>query len=292
MKKSFFSIRRILLLGLSLIAIYLVCSPRVLPGLYTHRLFLTDREIGNPADLANFRDVPNSGTMIPSGPAKTDHIRIWHFDHRGPQHNNKKVYLICPGNAGDIPRRISFVRRLLATGASVVTYEPRGYGKSQGKPSTQHIMQDGEAAFAWVIDSLGYAPSDVIVYGVSLGCTVAVHLADTRSFDRLVLQSGFASLPAIAHEKVPFLRIYPSWLFPRDPSLDNAQILKRIHKPLLIMHGGRDNIIDPWHSRYMYACSASRNKRFQLIAHSDHVSVDERDSITFARTLIDFVAKP
>ena len=140
---------------------------------------------------------------------------------------SNRIFLVCPGNAGDIPKRLEFIKLLLSAGASVFTYEPRGFGKSEG-------------------------------------------------------------VPTIAHEKVAFLKIYASWLFPHNPALNNVAILERPHVPLLIMHGAMDSIIDIDHSREMFS-RALAPKRFVVCPRSSHVNVDLADVMIFRGAIKQFL---
>ena len=51
-------------------------------------------------------------------------------------------------------------------------FDYRGYGKSTGYPSQETIYQDGQSVYDWMIKS-NIKPEDVIVWGESLGGTVA-----------------------------------------------------------------------------------------------------------------------
>ncbi|MBS1991021.1 MAG: alpha/beta hydrolase [Cyanobacteria bacterium SZAS LIN-3] len=273
--------RRIAVVLLAIIVAWVISSPRFLPGLYTSKLFHPDKERGDSAHIAAlnaFHDVPNHQLWFSAKDG--NQLRGWLFVRPGAD----KIYILFPGNAGDIPKRLEFFQALLASGASVFVYEPRGFGLSQGKPTIEHICQDGENAYDYVTKTLGYSSRQIVLYGVSLGTTVASHVSTVRAASGLILQSGFSSLPDIAYEKVPFLRIYPRLLFPKSPSLDNVAIVEQPHVPLLVMHGAADTIIGLKHSQKIFARAAGP-KTFVVCPHSGHVSVDPRDAEKFVNSL-------
>jgi len=277
--------RRIAVVVLAILAAWVISSPRVLPGLYTSKLFHPDKELGDSAqiaDLKSFKTVPNHEVWFSSQDGSQLHG--WLFLKPGAT----KIYILFPGNAGDLPKRVDYFRLLLASGASVFAYEARGFGLSKGQPTIKHICEDGENAYDYVSKTLGFASQNIVLYGVSLGCTVATHVSTVRSAAGLILQSGFASLPDIAYEKVPFLRIYPQILFPHAPSLDNVAIVEQPHVPLLVMHGEADKIIGIHHSLKIYD-RASGVKTFVKFPYSGHASIDDRDRAAFVATLQQFL---
>jgi fermentation-respiration switch protein FrsA (DUF1100 family) len=282
-------LRRVFRSCLVLIILWLALSPRMLPGLYTNKLFHPDKDNGTAQDvrnLAQFNGVPNHSLDFTARDGSR--LRGWIFQN--PKAVKDRIFLVCPGNAGDIPKRLEFFKTLLSTGASIFTYEPRGFGKSEGKPSIAHICEDGESAYDYLTGVLGYKPEQIVIYGISLGTTVATHVSTVRAHKAMILQSGFASLPRIAREKVAFLKIYPDWLFPQNPALNNVSILARKHQPLLIIHGGMDNIIDISHSQEMYD-RAQSPRRLVICPRSSHVNIDSLDQTIFRETVTRFLAQ-
>jgi uncharacterized protein len=277
--------RRIAGVGLAILAGWVISSPRVLPGLYTSKLFHPGKDRGTAQDIAAlnaFHEVPNHEVFFHAQDGAR--LRGWLFEQAGAT----KIIVLFPGNAGDIPRRLDYFKLLLASGASVFTYEPRGFGKSEGQPSITSICQDGETAYDYVAKTLGYKSEQIVLYGVSLGTTVATHVSTVRSAGGMVLQSGFSSLVEIAHDKLPLLRIYPSFLFPQTPALNNVAIVRQPHVPLLVMHGAMDTLISVKYSQEIYD-QASAPKTFVICPHSGHVSVDPRDISQFVDRLRGFL---
>jgi hypothetical protein len=124
----------------------------MLPGLYTHKLFHPDKERGTKLDiehLNSFKAVPNYQCLFKA--KDSSNLRGWIFNYLivsaaallETKSKLNRVFLVCPGNAGDIPKRLEFIKLLLSTGASVFTYEPRGFGKSEGVATIAHICEDG-----------------------------------------------------------------------------------------------------------------------------------------------------
>ncbi|HYW80277.1 MAG TPA: alpha/beta hydrolase, partial [Thermoguttaceae bacterium] len=98
----------------------------------------------------------------------------WYMPHNDP----RAVILFCHGNAGNVTHRIEALRMLnRRVGASVLIFDYRGYGKSEGKPGEEGILVDARAARKWLAEREGIAESQVVLIGRSLGGAVAVDLA-------------------------------------------------------------------------------------------------------------------
>lgn len=267
----------------ALFALWIGFSPRVAPGIYNSKLFHPDIQRGVATDLLQVVSFKNYEVFFKASDGKRLHG--WMFVNP----NSTKVLLLHPGNAGDILGRLAFVRMLLDAGASVFTYEPRGFGLSEGSPSVSHVCEDGVSAFDFLTETQGYKPDHIVLYGISLGAAVATYVSTKRSASGIILQSGFSSLEQIAKEQVPLLHIYPSWLFPR-PSMNTAETLAKPHAPLLLLHGEMDQLIPISHSRRIYAHAASP-KQFVICPHSTHTSIDQRDQKLFISTIATFVRR-
>lgn len=123
-----------------------------------------------------------------------------------------KCVIVFGPNADACPNMIhSFpLEALLKQGATVVTVDYRGFGHSYLssralKISQNTIYKDGETIYRYVLENLKYDPQDVIIFGFSLGGSVASHVADYSSkrnetLAGLILASPINSLYGIASD--------------------------------------------------------------------------------------------
>jgi uncharacterized protein len=148
--------------------------------------------------------------------------------------------LFCHGNGGNITYSADQVSMLTRqVGASVLIFDYRGYGRSEGKPSEQGILADARAARAWLAQKEGIAETDIVLLGESLGGGVAVDLAASDGARALVLESTFSSLPDVAAHHYPWL---PVRLLMRS-KLDSAGKIASYRGPLLQCHSIADTIV-------------------------------------------------
>lgn len=148
----------------------------------------------------------------------------------------RTALLLLHGNAGHRGDRFGWMEPFHRLGYPVLLLDYRGYGGSGGSPSEAGLVQDGVAAFDWLREK-GY--QDVVLFGESIGCGVAVLVATKRRPRGLVLQSGAISITEVAARAYPFLPV--RW-FLRD-RFELADAAARIDAPALVVHGDEDEIV-------------------------------------------------
>lgn len=216
-------------------------------------LTVTGAELHRPFEDVRFRTrdgLELNGWFYPADP------------HSGRAH---LVVLYCHGNAGNIGNRLEVYEALLTAGVGVFTFDYRGYGRSQGRPSEEGTYRDAQAACEWLAQR-GFARSRIIAYGYSLGGGVAAELAVREPVGGLVLQSTFTSIPAIGTELYPWLPA--RWI--NTIRYDTRAKLPGLRLPVLIMHSPHDDLIGFHHAQTNFA-AANEPKLFQEIS-GDHNS--------------------
>lgn len=176
---------------------------------------------------------------------------------------------------------------LYRTGCNVFIYDYQGYGMSEGTPSEDAIYSDATAAYRYV-QSRGFADTAIAVYGFSLGGAPATYLAaDVFTPRALVLESAFASTEVLAHSGT-LIDIPGSFLM--NGTYDNAARIRRVHAPLLMMHGIDDKFIDMETNGKVIFANANDPKQFIAVPGADHSEVPAKmgDSI-YVATVRDFV---
>jgi uncharacterized protein len=185
----------------------------------------------------------------------------WYVPHEKP----RAVVLFAHGNAGNLSHRYELLESLHELGVSVMIFDYRGYGRSEGSPSEAGILADARAARRWLAERAGVKESDIVLMGESLGGGVMVDLAATDGARALVLENTFTSLPDVAAYHYPWL---PVKLLMRT-RLNSADKIARYHGPLLQAHGDADTIIPFEIGRRLFE-AAGEPKEFVVIPGGDH----------------------
>lgn len=191
----------------------------------------------------------------------------------------RATVLYSHGNAEDIGDLEPGLTELAKAGFNVLAYDYRGYGTSSGSPSELAAYQDIEAAYAYLTNTLRVAPSNLIVYGRSVGSGPSVHLASREPVAGLVLQSGFTSaFRVMTHVKIaPFDRF------------DNLARIPQVKCPILLFHGTVDTVIPPWHSERLQA-AATAPAKLVAIPNAGHNDLVEVAGPVLYRALAEFAA--
>jgi hypothetical protein len=182
-----------------------------------------------------------------------------------PCERPRAVLLYAHGNAGNVSHRAPLLARLQQQlRVSVLIFDYRGYGRSEGIATVEGILRDARAARALLAEHAGVHESEIVLMGRSLGGAVAVQLAAEARPRGLILESTFSTLRDVAAVHYPKL----AWLVPAD-KLDSAAQITRFQGPLLQSHGDADRTI-PYDLGQKLFRAAGEPKQFVTIPHGDH----------------------
>ncbi len=163
----------------------------------------------------------------------------------------RRVVLFCHGNAGNIGHRLDSLKIFHDLGLSVLMFDYRGFGQSEGRPTESGTYLDAEAVWEHLVMVRGFKPSEIIVFGRSLGGAVASHIAAQRPATALILESTFTSLPDLGAKFYPYL---PVRLLARH-RYDNIKHLRKVRCPVLVVHSPEDELIPFAHGQTLYAAA-------------------------------------
>ena len=203
----------------------------------------------------------------------------WYVPH--PQ--ARATVLFAHGNGGNLSHRAEilelFANRLAV---SVLIFDYRGYGRSEGKPTEAGVLADARAARSWLADRAGVHEGEIVLMGESLGGGVMVDLAGKEGARGLILENTFSSLPDVAAFHYPWI---PVKMLMRT-QLNSAKKIRDYHGPLLQIHGDADTIIPLAVAERLYD-AANPPKRFLLIPGGDH---NDPRTPAFTQAIDQFIA--
>ncbi|MHB1425358.1 MAG: alpha/beta hydrolase [Gemmataceae bacterium] len=179
----------------------------------------------------------------------------------------RAVFLFAHGNAGNLAHRgwlMQYLQSQLRVTALIFDY--RGYGRSEGLPTVEGILQDARAARAVLARRAAVPQEQIVLMGRSLGGAVVVQLAAESPVRGLILESTFSSFKDVARHHFPRL----AWLVPAS-KLDSLSRIKRCTGPLLQSHGDADSTI-PYAQGLKLFQAANEPKRWITIPGGDHNS--------------------
>jgi uncharacterized protein len=161
------------------------------------------------------------------------------------------VVLYCHGNGGNIGGRINTLSGLRELGLAVLIFDYRGYGESSGRPTVDGTRLDVLAVWRYLVDERGYDPSEIVMWGRSLGGAVAIDQAARVSVAgmppaALIVESSFTSTIEIGKEVYPWLPV--GW-FQRKLDYPSRELIAKVTAPVLIAHSPADDLIPAHHGQ-------------------------------------------
>lgn len=186
----------------------------------------------------------------------------------------KELVIFFHGNYSHLGYRAPKFRELIDMGYGFIAPSYRGFGKSSGSPTKKGILNDARAAVKFAIEQ-GYKTEDIILVGESLGSGVASQISTEFTFKGVMLITPYKSIEMRASE------IY--WYVPvkyliKD-NFSNIDNISKIHVPLLIVHGTKDDVIPHSHSEALIAL-ANEPKKLILYEGKTHSNIDSRIMFT------------
>ena len=224
-------------------------------GCLSQVLYHPSREIrGTPADLGLIYE----WVALETGDG--ERLSAWWVPAASP----RGVLLFCHGNAGNISDRLDSIRIFNRLGLSLFIFDYRGYGRSSGHPSEQGTYRDAEAAWNYLTRVRQKDPQEIVVFGRSLGGSIAAWVSQVHKPQVLILESSFSSLREAARDRLP--GIFVKLLVPDQ--YRTLQYLTMVHCPVLVLHSREDEIISFRHGEALYA--AANEPKGLVEIHGSH----------------------
>jgi fermentation-respiration switch protein FrsA (DUF1100 family) len=196
-----------------------------------------------------------------------------------PPKDGKPIVIYFHGNSEILAWRVKRFKALTEEGLGLLAVSFRGYGGSTGSPTEAGLIEDGEAAYAYL--AARYPADKIAVWGYSLGSGVAVRLAAAHPVAKLVLEAPFTAAVDVAAERFPFM---PVRFFMLD-QFHSIDYIKDIHAPLLILHGAKDTTVPAALGEKLFA-AANEPKRFVRFPNGTHTDLDHFGATEIVRKFI------
>jgi fermentation-respiration switch protein FrsA (DUF1100 family) len=241
-------------------------------------IYFPDRDVPAPA-VTGLADV--EAVRIQSADGVT--LQAWFVPSRTQQPSPAAI--VFNGNAGNKAYRSSLAAALRGLGLSVLLFDYRGFGDSEGSPTEGGLYEDARAVRRYVAGRSDVRADRLLYFGESLGSAVAVRLAVEHTPAALILRSPFTSLVDVGRLHYPILPV--RWLL-RD-RFSSVDTIASVRAPVLIVAGDRDRIVPLEQSRRLFE-RASEPRDLVVVRGADHndaALLDGRELIDAVRTFVD-----
>ena len=178
--------------------------------------------------------------------------------------NSEFTILYSHGNGEDIGDLRGFFEMFVDEGYSVLGYDYRGYGRSEGRAAEKNVYEDVETVYEYLVGELNTPPEKIIAMGRSVGGAAAMHLVCEKDVSGLILESAFVTAFRVM-TRVP--------LVPFD-KFRNIDKIGGVRCPVLVVHGRDDRLIPVWHGERLFE-AANEPKESYWVEGAGHNDVSE-----------------
>lgn len=226
-----------------------------------------------PADFRYPFAQPYTETMLPVASAA---LNVVHFPHS----TAKGVILYLHGNGDIIARMEPLADFFLELGYAVVIPDYRGYGKSTGTITNEQELHDDMAAVYRYVQEL-YPENQITIYGQSMGSGFAARLAAEHRPARLILESPYDSIRAMAAREFPWL---PRFLLKYQLRTD--LVLPAVTCPVYLIHGTADPVIPYIASEILYPLIQGEKELLTVPGGGHNLLLREERVQTFLKKIL------
>ncbi|MFS4457838.1 alpha/beta hydrolase [Bdellovibrio sp. HCB2-146] len=221
-------------------------------------------------------------------------LHAWYFASKTKE--NKGTVLFFHGNGENLTSHFLTFRWLPEQGYSYLIFDYPGYGTSSGKPSPEGTVKAGIAAAEWLVANK--KPTNLIIYGASLGGNVALRTAEEIKgripFNHVIIEASFPSYRKMGAQVLS--RSWITWLFqpigylvlsdkwaPKDISQFSPT-------PMLFIAGDKDWIVEPEQSQKLFEL-AKDPKEIWIIPGGHHGDLYEINKGELRGRLLQYLEK-
>lgn len=172
--------------------------------------------------------------------------------------------------------------------ATVLVAEYRGY-EDDVPPTERGIIEDGLSARDYLCDRFDLQPSDIVIYGCSLGGGIAAAVASRDGAKALILESTFDRMVDVAADRYPFIPV--RWLMKNR--FDSVAYLSNYKGPLIQIHGRLDQIVPFESGKALFDNVRTSPKHFIDLPNHHHLQRLSDDVMTeIVDKLAEFTRSP
>ncbi|MCK9264572.1 MAG: alpha/beta hydrolase [Desulfomonilia bacterium] len=178
--------------------------------------------------------------------------------------------LFCHGNGGNIADRLDTLVIGNRLKLSMLIFDYRGYGRSEGSPSEQGTYADAEAAYRYLTQERGIAPETVILWGRSLGGPIAARTAAEHPCGALIIESSFTSLGDLVRDRFGMIPSLLLWRY----AYPTRSHLEHVGVPVLAIHSADDEMIPLEHGKELYRSIQGRKSFLEISGSHNRGFID------------------
>nr|XP_054755448.1 protein ABHD13-like [Lytechinus pictus] len=157
--------------------------------------------------------------------------------------------LFLHGNAGNLGHRL-FNAKMLYTvcHCNILLLDYRGYGRSEGTPSESGLYTDAQSALDYLHTRRDIDPTQLFIFGRSLGGAVAIHIAsqkmNTGRLKGVIIENTFTSIQEMGSHLFAGAVSWIPLCLVKNKFLSNRKV-SSIHTSTMFLAGTVDELVPP-----------------------------------------------
>lgn len=209
--------------------------------------------------------------------------------------------IICNGDGGNMSHLLGLAINYCTRGYNVITFDWRGYGKSDYFPiDTNYVVieefiKDYNAVVNFIINNKSLNQNKLGAFGFSTGAFFTYAAALSNPEIKAIAIRGIFTDYASTIQRL--IKINPNDTYDFPKSIDNYSPLKTWHKftkPIFLIVGEYDIITPPSESQIIYKNINSINKKIWIVEDAKHGGINAPEAVKeeqFYKRTINFFNK-
>lgn len=199
-----------------------------------------------------------------------------------------RVLLYLHGNAQNIGGNLENAYRYQQMGFSVLLFDYRGYGLSDGPfPSESQVYEDAAAAWAYLTQTKQIPATSIWLFGHSLGGAVAIDLAQKHpDIAGLIIESSFSSMGETIKSTGQYNMVPVDLLLTQQ--FKSVEKVPHLTMPVLYIHGLEDSLVPADMSQVLYDASPEP-KSLWFVPDADHDNVGSIAGVQYFEMVKSFI---
>lgn len=223
-------------------------------------------------------DYPHDEVFLPT--LENTHINGLWFHHQ----NSKGVVLFFHGRGKNLNFWSSRAYPFIKKGYDVFIIDYRGFGKSSKGFKESWLLEDGETAYHFLLSH--YPENKIVVYGNSMGTSIATWVAATHNPQMLILEAPFYSMVDAASFIKPYIpEFIIRWVLKYHLRTD--QWIETVKAPIYIFHGVEDKTVPYEQGQKLYGKIKEREQNEMITlpkaghgnVHQDPLYLEKLDEL-------------
>lgn len=197
-----------------------------------------------------------------------DAVTKFHVVHfTVPDSIRKGVVLYFHGNRKNIGHYAEFAKNFTGNHYEVWMIDYPKFGKSIGELTEKNLYEG--ALQLYMLAKLRFKPSQIILYGKSMGTGIATQLASVRDCKNLILETPYYSMKSLLGQ---YLFMYPlnKLLHFKFPS---NEYIQKVTAPITIFHGTDDGVIS-YSNAQRFTAHLKKGDEFITIKDGTHLNLN------------------